>query len=116
MRFEFVTHVETKLKQINENFDKTQIKFVNERIKQFDLLNYFNNNEMIDINNDKINECFDYMSYSSHDSNQFDYFQFNKSIMIFRIDQTFIEKKIDFISIRIINNFKSFRYFILFLT
>ena len=33
MRFKFVTYVETKLKQINENFDETKIKFVNERIE-----------------------------------------------------------------------------------
>ena len=74
MRFEFITHVKTKLKQINKNFDETQIKFINERIEQFNLLNYFNHNEMIDINNNKMNECFDYMSYSSYNLNQFDYF------------------------------------------
>ena len=67
MRFKFVTYVETKLKQINENFDETQIEFVHERIEQFNLLNYFDNNGIIDINNDKIIECFDYISYSSHD-------------------------------------------------
>ena len=86
MRFNFVTYVKTKLKQINKNFNETQIEFVHERIEQFDLLNYFNNNKMIDINNDKMNECFDHVLYSSHDSNQFDYFQFNELIMIFNID------------------------------